>query len=152
MFVLLGAGAASAQSVHTISVPGATHIEAPAVTRLGHWEVAVTFDAERCEISCVYRLRADRFGRTPSYDLLMPPALAIQVQFGARRKTVTVDPARTNDPTAAPEDRGCVADDFLPASRVALVRIEPVAAAVPRACPATLLPSPTRPAVSPLRI
>jgi hypothetical protein len=104
--LLAAAGAASAESVHTIAVPGAIAIEAPAVTRFGNWEVAVSFDSGRCEIACVYRLRRDRFGRAPAFDLLLPPAIAIHVF-----------PAHSDEPSAAPEDRLDIELAALPTAR-----------------------------------
>jgi hypothetical protein len=116
--LLAAAGAASAESVHTIAVPGATGVEAPAVTRFGSWEVAVSFDPGRCEIACVYRLRRDRFGRAPAFDFLLPPAVAIHVFYGAADTTVLVDPAHSREPSAAPEDRLDIKLAALPTARV----------------------------------
>jgi hypothetical protein len=95
--VLLPAALASASEVR-IAVRGATRVEAPAVTRLGNWEVDVSFDPILCEVSCVYRLRTDRYGRTPVVDLLLPPAIDLRVVFGNGSTTFTVDPAHTRDP------------------------------------------------------
>ncbi len=95
--VLLPAALASASEVR-ISVPGATRVEAPAATRFGNWEVEVSFDPVLCEISCVYRLRADRYGRAPVADLLLPPAMDLRVGFGDGSTTLTIDPAHTRDP------------------------------------------------------
>ena len=102
--VLLPAALASASEVR-IPAPGVTRIESPAVTRQGNWEVSVSFDPVLCEISCVYRLRGDRFGRAPVSDLLLPPAVDIRLFSDgvSAPSTVTVDPARTREPAFAPE-------------------------------------------------
>jgi hypothetical protein len=101
--VLLTAALANASEVR-IAVPGATGAESSTVTRLGNWEVAVSFDPVLCEISCVYRLRADRFGRMPVADLLLPPAIDLRVFFGERPTTLTIDPAHTRDPRIGARD------------------------------------------------
>jgi hypothetical protein len=116
--VLLPAALASA-SEHRISVPGATGIEVPAVTRQGNWEVEVAFDPVLCEVLCVYRLRADRFGRPPVADLLLPPAIQIRVFYGKTPSTLIVDPARTSQPVAASDERPGIEDTSLSAARPA---------------------------------
>jgi hypothetical protein len=124
-------------------VPGATQVETPAVTRLGNWEVAVSFDPVLCEISCVYRVRTDRYGRTPVADLLLPPAIDLRVTFGEGSTTFTIDPAHTRDSRVGMQ--GIVLEDAtaLPASHASR---EPLwmACSIPRA---TTTPQPVTPGV-----
>ena len=116
--VLLPAALAGA-SEHRIPSPGATRIEAPAVTRQGNWEVSVSFDPVLCEISCVYRLRGDRFRRAPMSDLLLPPAVDIRVFSDgvSAPSTVTVDPARTREPALAAEAHAVYEAAVMPVAR-----------------------------------
>jgi hypothetical protein len=145
--VLLPAALASASEVR-VPVPGATSIEAPALTRVGNWEAAVSFDPVLCEVSCVYRLRGDRFGRTPAADLLLPPAVDIQVRFGETSTTVTIDPARTRLPQLARVATGRESASALPAAhgtRAPALRVSAMAQATatpPHPSPSFVRPTP----------
>jgi hypothetical protein len=116
--VLVPAALASA-SEYRIPAPGVSRIEAPSVIRQGNWEVTVSFDPAMCEISCVYRLRGDRYGRTPVADILLPPALDIRVfpEGISAPSTVTIDPARTRGPAAASDERPVPENAALPGAR-----------------------------------
>jgi hypothetical protein len=136
---------------------GGVHVEAPAITQLGTWEVEVSVDRETCEISCVYRLRRDRFGRLPVSDFLLPPAVDIRIYSdgASNPTTLTVDPAHTREPSAAGDDLATFDESLLGGVRVDL---RPPAAASPepaRPVGARRIPAPpaaARTTTLPLRV
>lgn len=67
----------------------------PAATSVGDWEVTVAFDADRCEISCVYR-------RIRDVTHWLPPVAVIRFYAspGSQPTNITIDPAGLTLPTA----------------------------------------------------
>jgi hypothetical protein len=149
VWLLLLAACAFAQAsefAYTIATPPGSRVEAPAVTRVGDWEVTVSFDELHCEVLCVYR---NRGGRAP---LFLPPAVAVKIYSGMRVSTLHFDPAHTRDHTARPLDRLEEPDEAAPA-RVAIaspvITVEALAARGAPPCPRTTVVPRT---IAPLRI
>lgn len=87
--------------------------EMPAATRIGDWEVTVALDADRCEISCVYR-------RIRDLTHLLPPVAEIRLYTGSRSQpaTIMVDPAGLRLPLAASRVLTAVEQPGIPARRL----------------------------------
>ena len=107
----------------------------PATTSLGGWEVAVGFDAARCEVFCIYRQKPDRFGQTPVVNLLPPPITIVEVYTGIASKPeiVTFDPAGLGLPGATSKLLPVQEKAFLPGRRLVARVLTPQADCVAEA-------------------
>jgi len=146
LFVACAAAAATTEFAYTIPAPPGSRVEAPALTTQGDWEVSLSFDRERCEIACVYRLRS---GRAP---LFLPPLVSVRIYSGMNVSTVTFDPAHTREHSCGGVERLSLPEDALPARAAPALAWTTVATVVTRAAarpPSTVV---VRAANAPLRI
>ena len=145
LLAVCGFGQAS-EFAHSIKVPAGSRVEAPAVTRLGDWEVTVSFDEARCEILCVYRNRSERL------PVLLPPAVPLRIYSGMQVSTVVIDPAHTRDYSALPLDRLEDPDEAAPVRLVAAVPMVVTGAVVTPAATSAARNTFVPPTTAPLRI
>ncbi|SPE40726.1 hypothetical protein SBA3_3880019 [Candidatus Sulfopaludibacter sp. SbA3] len=102
-------------------------------TRVGNWDVTVTWDAAKCEISCAYR-----FKRQPTAaNLLAPPVVSVRLysDFVSIPEVVTVDPAGLSLPTVALHSAVSSNQPYIPGRKLA-------AAVPPRVCEGLAAASP----------
>ena len=92
----------------------------------GEWDVAVGYDAARCEVYCAYRLKRDEFGRPRLTGLLVPPVASIKVYWdsAAAPEDITVDPGGLEQPGIASRAAPQVETVYLPGRRLA-ARVPP---------------------------
>ncbi len=157
--VLLALAAGILRAADTPDLVYKFHLALPAAkaewssTGVSNWDVTVTLDAAKCEITCAYRLKR----QSPAYRLA-PPAVAVRIysDLVSVPDVVTVDPAGLNLPTAARNLPGPKDHPYIPGRKVIAAAPPQASEGLPAASPQRQPDSAGRPpalaAAAPLRI
>ena len=110
---------------------------------VGNWDVSVTVDTAKCQLTCAYRLRRN----SPAARMLAPPVVSVLVysNFVSLPQKLTVDPAGLEFPTAAAKFRPRFDYPYLPGRKLLAASPPAVLASLPAVSHDARLPFDLRP-------